>query len=83
MFQRALVRKPCRNFIHGLTTAGLGKPDYEKALRQHSDYIEALKFCGLEVIVLEADERYPDSVFVEDPAVVTDRMAVIARPGAR
>jgi len=82
MFKRAIVRRPCRNFINGLTSAGLGKPDYDQALEQHSIYIGTLKACGLEVAVLEADERYPDSVFVEDPAVVTDRLAVITRPGA-
>jgi dimethylargininase len=32
--------------------------------------------------VLDADERYPDSVFIEDTAVVTDRCAIVAHPGA-
>jgi dimethylargininase len=68
--------------VNGLTTAGLGRPDYEKALDQHAAYIDALRSCGVEVVVLDGDERFPDSTFVEDPAVVTDRMAVIARPGA-
>ena len=82
MFHHAIVRKPCRNVIHGLTAAGLGKPDYAKAREQHAAYIAALQSCGLDVVVLEADERYPDSVFVEDPAIVTDRFAVVTRPGA-
>ena len=82
MYRHAIVRKPCRNFIHGLTTAGLGKPDYTRALEQHSAYVVALESCGLEAVVLEADERYPDSVFVEDVAVVTERLAVVTRPGA-
>jgi dimethylargininase len=38
--------------------------------------------CGLELIVLEADERYPDGYFVEDTAIVTDEVAVITSPGA-
>jgi dimethylargininase len=38
--------------IHGLTTAGLGQPDYELALEQHDQYGSALKECGLEVRVL-------------------------------
>jgi dimethylargininase len=32
--------------------------------------------------MLEADERYPDSVFVEDTAIVTDRCAIVTNPGA-
>ena len=81
-FSRAIVRVPCRNFVHGLTAAGLGRPDFDKALSQHAAYVETLRSCGVEVVVLDADERFPDSTFVEDPAVVTDRLAVIARPGA-
>lgn len=35
----------------------------------------------MEVLVLEADERYPDGCFVEDTAVVTKEVAIISRPG--
>ncbi len=82
-FHHVIVRRPCRAMTEGITS-GLypGKPDYELALRQHDAYIEALKKCGVEVTVLEADERYPDSCFVEDPAVLTERCAVITNPGA-
>ena len=82
MFLHAIVRKPCRNFVRGITSANLGPPDYEKALRQHNAYIDVLRSCGLDVVVLEPDERYPDSTFVEDMAVVTDKLAVITSPGA-
>lgn len=82
MFKKAIVRKPCRNLVYGLTTANLGKPDYNSALKQHLEYIEALKECGLEVTVLEADEKYPDSVFIEDTALLTPHCAVIANPAS-
>jgi dimethylargininase len=82
IFTKALVRKPCRNMVHGLSTAGLGTPDYEKASAQHAAYIAALRECGLAVTVLEADETYPDSVFIEDTAVLSETTAVITRPGA-
>ena len=82
MYTRALTRKPGRNFADGITTARLGKPDYIKVLDQHSAYCETLNRCGLEVIILEADERYPDGCFVEDTAVITDEAAIITRPGA-
>ena len=82
MFKNVIVRRPCRAVIDGISTANLGKPDYELALKQHDNYIETLKKCGVEVTVLEADERYPDSTFVEDPAIVTKKCAIITNPGA-
>ena len=82
MLTRAIVREPGRNFSSGETSVDLGKPDYELALRQHEAYCRALESCGLELIRLPADERFPDSTFVEDTAIVTDRGAVITRLGA-
>jgi len=69
MFTRAIVRAPAPNFSEGLTTVGLGKPDHSRALAQHEAYCAALEKCGLTVIKLETDTRYPDSCFVEDTAV--------------
>lgn len=83
MFTNVIVRRPCRAMVDGITSAPeLGKPDYELALRQHDSYIAALERCGVAVTVLPADERYPDSCFVEDPAVITCRCAIITNPGA-
>lgn len=83
MFKNVIVRRPCRAMVEGITSAPeLGKPDYELALKQHDNYIEALKKCGVEVTVLEACERFPDSCFVEDAAVITRKCAIITNPGA-
>lgn len=82
MFNRAIVQKPCRNIADGITSADLGKPDYQKALIQHASYVQALRDCGLEVTQLEAVEEYPDSVFIEDIALLTPKVAVVTRPGA-
>ncbi|MDC8829510.1 dimethylarginine dimethylaminohydrolase family protein [Alteromonas gilva] len=82
MFQNAIVRTPCQAMVNGLTEADLGKPDFELALAQHADYIDALKACGLKVTVLEALEDYPDSCFVEDVALLTPTVAVLTHPGA-
>lgn len=68
--------------IKGLRSSDLGIPDYDIALKQHDNYIEALRLCGLDTIVMEADERYPDSVFVEDTSLLTPFCAIITRPGA-
>lgn len=82
MFKNAIVRKPGKSLVNGITSANLGKPDYGRAVEQHAGYIEALESCGVEVKILEADERFPDSVFVEDTAVVTAKCAIITNPGA-
>lgn len=81
-FRQAIVRPPGRSFAEGLTSATLGPPDVEKALRQHEAYCGALAACGLEVHRLAADERHPDSTFVEDVAVLAPRCAILTRPGA-
>lgn len=82
MFNNVIVKKPCSSMTFGLSSAGLGKPDFQVAMQQHAVYIETLKECGVEVTVLEADENYPDSCFIEDVALLTKRCAIITRPGA-
>lgn len=82
MFTRAIVRPPAPNFSQGVTTAGLGAPDYERARKQHEAYCAALTQCGLTLTRLPPDSNYPDSTFVEDTAILTNRCAVLTRPGA-
>lgn len=50
--------------------------------RQHCAYIDAIGQAGADVIVLDADPALPDSVFIEDAAVVLDEVAILTRPGA-
>jgi dimethylargininase len=82
MLKNAIVRTPSNSMINGLTSANLGKPDYDKALLQHGNYIKALQKCGLEVSILEADENFPNSCFVEDVALLTPNCAIITNTGA-
>jgi dimethylargininase len=56
--------------------------DVAKAVDQHRRYAAILGELGARVISLPADAAYPDGVFVEDPAMVLDEIAVICRPGA-
>ena len=83
MFEKAIVRTPAKSLTDGITTAGLGKPDYELTLEQHGRYIKALESCGLMVTVMEADDRYPDSMFIEDTALLMPRCAIVTYPGAQ
>lgn len=56
--------------------------DIALAKQQHATYQQALRDLGVEVRTLPAEPAFPDSVFVEDPALVLDEVAVILRPGA-
>ena len=82
MFTRAIVKEPCASFADGLTSIDLGNPDQEIVLRQHQAYCDALESCGLDLIRLGPDDKYPDSTFVEDTGLLTARGAVLTRPGA-
>jgi dimethylargininase len=82
MLKQAIVRTPGRSLVSGLTSADLGPPDYARALDQHRQYIVALQNCGLEVLILAADEAFPDSTFIEDAALLTPHCAVMTRPAA-
>lgn len=83
MFHNAIVRSPSPTLVQGLTTSGeLGTPDFDVALIQHQNYINALSQCGVEVTVLPALESFPDSCFVEDVALLTASIALLTRPGA-
>ena len=52
------------------------------ARAQHEGYTQALRDMGCEVIELPPEADLPDSVFVEDTAVILPEVAVITRPGA-
>ena len=56
--------------------------DLALAVEQHRLYQSALAELGAKVEILPAEPDLPDSVFVEDPAIVLDKIAVITRMGA-
>lgn len=56
--------------------------DIGKAMAQHQQYEECLRSQGLEVLSLPALPDLPDAVFVEDPAIVLDAVAIMTRMGA-
>ncbi len=56
--------------------------DIPLAESQHAAYEAALRSLGFEVVSLPPAAELPDSVFVEDAALVFDEVAVLTRPGA-
>src|SRR5687768_5451113 len=55
--------------------------DWARAVRQHDEYEAVLRALGCSVQRLAEQPDFPDSVFIEDTAVVLDECAIIARPG--
>ena len=55
--------------------------DLSRARTQHDRYVKVLRELVETVVVLPPDDAYPDCVFVEDPAVVCDRRAVVCNLG--
>jgi dimethylargininase len=79
----AITRAVSRALEHCELTHLPRRPiDFALARRQHAAYEQALREAGCEVRQLPEQTDQPDSVFVEDTAIVLDEVAVITRPGA-
>jgi dimethylargininase len=80
----AVVRRPASALADHCELTFLERTamSFARLERQHAAYRDALTAAGAEVVVLEAIDTMPDSVFVEDAAVVLDKLAVLTRPGA-
>jgi dimethylargininase len=75
---RALVRPPSINFVNALSAhAEASSINFQKARQQHAAYCEVLKTAGLAVEILEPLDAFPDSVFIEDNAVILEDRAIL------
>lgn len=81
-FNSAIVRKPSASVVCGLRANDNGDPDYSRLKLEHEAYVTALESLGIEVTVLPELADFPDSVFVEDPALVFTEGAILLRSGA-
>jgi dimethylargininase len=79
----AITHVPSPNLHAGERTyVGHTPIDAALAARQHERYQDALRECGVSVLVLEENRDLPDCVFVEDTAIVLDEVAVMMSMGA-
>src|SRR5512142_118424 len=78
---RALVRPPGASFVSAISSSGAAI-DAALARTQHAIYRQALEAAGLAVTVMPADERFPDSCFMQDPALVVGGQAIVCRLAA-
>lgn len=56
--------------------------DIDRARLQHAAYCDALRHADCRIVEVPAAHELPDSVFIEDTAVVLDEVAIMTRPGA-
>ena len=78
-FKKAIIRLPNKSIQNGLSSQNL-HPQYEVIAEEHSNYIKAIKEAGLQIKLLESLEEYPDSIFVEDPALTYKSNVIILNP---
>jgi dimethylargininase len=78
-FKNAIIRKPNKSIQNGLSLQNL-HPDYEIIAEEHRNYIKAINESGLKINLLESLEKYPDSIFVEDPALIYKSNIIILSP---
>ena len=79
----ALTRAVPPSIVHCELSHLARKPiDVESATLQHREYELALECHGCRVERIAPEPEMPDSVFVEDTAIVLDELAIITRPGA-
>jgi len=82
----ALTRQPAKSLVNcEVSYVQREGIDFQRAARQHEGYCRALKQMGVEVETLPPEDPYPDSVFVEDNAIILDELAVVVSmgPGSR
>ena len=78
-FNNAIIRKPNQSIQNGLSSKNL-HPQYKIVLQEHINYVKAIKGAGLKINLLEPLEEYPDSIFVEDPAIIYQSNIIILNP---
>ena len=78
-FTKAIIRKPNKS-IHKALSSQYLNPSYEKILDIHKNYINCIEEAGLKIILLDSLEDYPDSIFVEDPALIYKNNIIILNP---
>jgi dimethylargininase len=77
----ALIRPPGDSYVNAISSRHM-PIDLSVARAQHREYSQALTAAGFSVETLPPDERYPDSCFMQDSALVIGGQAIIARLGA-
>jgi len=83
-FDLVLVRPPANSYVNCVSTnPGKADIDVRLAKDQHKEYVSTLRESGLHVIELRPVQDFPDSVFMQDPALLGSRRSAIGRFGEK
>lgn len=78
----ALTRRPALSVVNcEVGHVPRKEIDPHLAFQQHEAYCRTLRQMGVEVEVLQPEEAFPDSVFIEDNAIILDELAVVTSMG--
>jgi dimethylargininase len=81
-FDVVIVRPPADSYVRCVSTnRAKTSIDVSLARDQHRQYVSTLRESGLDVVELLSLEDFPDSVFMQDPAILGSRRSVIGRFG--
>ena len=78
-FTNAIIRKPNKSIKNAISAKCL-QASFKKILKIHKIYIDSVEEAGLNIISLDSLEDYPDSIFVEDPALIYKKTCIILNP---
>lgn len=78
-YTHAIVSRVPSSFVNAIGSSE--SVNIAEARKEHSEFTRILRNLGVDVIELPADENFPDSVYVEDTAVVCNGNALLCKPG--
>ena len=78
-FNNIIIRKPNKSIKNALSSQNIN-PDFDIVMDEHKTYLKVLKELNLNINLLEPLEDFPDSIFVEDPALIYKKVCIILNP---
>jgi len=82
LFDFAFVRHPADSYVRCVSTnPRRSEIDLGLAKEQHRQYVSTLKEAGINVVELPPLEDFPDSVFMQDAALLGSQRSIIGRFG--
>ena len=78
-FKNIIIRKPNRSIQKALSSKNIN-PIFENILDEHNNYYKIMNELNLNINLLDPLEDFPDSIFVEDPALIYKSTCIILNP---
>ncbi len=78
-FKNIIIRKPNKSIENALSSQNIN-PVFKNILEEHNNYVKVMNELNLKVNLLETLEDFPDSIFVEDPALIYKNNCIILNP---